>query len=674
VTDQTDGAWRRTFRTRTIITASIFAVWAVVIEARLIHLQIAQRADLQARADRQQNRTVVAPAKRGEILDRHGRILAFSVDGDSIYAVPTEIDDPVKAAATLCSVLDECSADERNVLAERLARQKAFAYVRRHASPAEVRRVAALGLDGVGFMKENRRFYPNRELAAQVLGYVGVDNTGLGGLEAAYDREVRGQPGTVLIQVDARRQAFSRLGRPPTAGATLELTIDQCLQYIAERALKAAVEENRAEGGAALIMDPRTGEILALANEPTFNPNAVRLSDDGRRRNRVVQDLYEPGSTFKVVTASAAIEEDVMKPTDVLDVSAGRISLGSRVVEDVHAYGPLSFVDVIVKSSNVGAIKIGLRLGPERLGRYVRRFGFGTRLSPDFPGENGGIVWDPAAWSDSALASVAMGYQIGVTPLQMAAAVSSVANGGELVQPRVVRAIIDGGVRTEVPRHVIRRTVSPTTAAELVSIMEAVVDRGTGQAAKLSGYTVAGKTGTAAKLTNGRYSTTDYNASFVGFVPSRKPALTIIVVIDSPHAGGYYGGTVAAPVFKKIAEAALQYLGVPSTVNPAPPVLVNRAAQRKDDPEALAPTPVVAVVSPVAGAPEDETTVPDLIGLSAREAMRTLARAGMTARLSGDGFVVDQQPPAGSALDPGAVCRLSLGRLPTTDSVPGPRP
>jgi membrane peptidoglycan carboxypeptidase len=332
----------------------------------------------------------------------------------------------------------------------------------------------------------------------------------------------------------------------------------------------------------------------------------------------------------------------------------------------VHAYGVLSFTDVIVKSSNVGAIKIGLRLGPERLGRYVRRFGFGAALSPDFPGENPGIVWDPAKLDESALASVSMGYQVSVTPLQMATAVSAIANGGELIEPRVVRAVVRDGRRAEVRPKRLGRAVSAATAAELTAIMEAVVDRGTATLAKIPGYTIAGKTGTAARLVDGRYSQTEYNASIVGFLPSRDPVATIIVVIDSPHGDQYYGGSVAAPIFKRIAEATLRQLGVSPTVNPAPPVLVTH---RDEDPESAAPRVVVMPARAAIGGAPAPQGLPDVRGLSAREALRTLGQAGVAARMTGSGFVVSQDPAAGTPIEPGASCQLRLDRL-----APGPSP
>jgi len=654
--------WRQTLKRRLLVAALALVAWSVVIEARLVYLQVGRHADLSARAERQQSRTVETTAKRGDILDRDGRVLAYSVDADSIYAVPTEISDPDAAAKSLCGVLEDCGSRERAAIADRIRRGRAFAYVRRQVSPDEARRVAALELEGIGFMKENRRFYPNKDLAAHVLGYVGIDNTGLNGLEASYDALIKGRPGTVLIQTDARRHAFSRIERPPTTGATIELTIDQYLQHVAERELRAGVEENRADGGTAVVMDPRNGEILALANWPSFNPNAYRDSRPEAQRNRAIQDLYEPGSTFKIVTASAAFEERVVDPDDQIDVSAGNIRFGARVIDDDHNYGVLSFTDVLVKSSNVGAIKVGLKLGPDRMGLYMKRFGFGRRTSPDFPGESAGIMWDPAKLTDSALASVSMGYQVGVTPLQMAAAVSSIANGGELFEPRIVRAVVADGTRTPVPHKVVRRTVSPGTAATLTAIMEEVVSRGTGTRARIPGFTVAGKTGTAQKVVDGQYSRSDYNASFIGFAPSRDPAFAIVVVIDSPHGRNlYYGGSVAAPIFQRIADAALRHQGIPPSINPAPPVLVARRDEVRERP-ASGPAQLPAIVTLASTGTGSTALFPDLRGLGARDALRMLARLGLTARVMGAGIVVEQEPAAGSPIERGSVATLRLDR------------
>jgi cell division protein FtsI (penicillin-binding protein 3) len=656
--------WRRTMRARLLVCAGALGLWTTGIEARLVYLQVVAHADLMNRADRQQNRTLYPPAKRGEIFDRKGRVLAYSVDADTIAAVPADIDDPADVAEQVCGALDSCSPERQQAIARNLGRkQMSFAYVARQVTPEEAKRVRALGLPGITLLKENRRYYPNSELGAHVVGYVGLDQVGLGGIESAYDSQIRGKDGKVLIQTDAKRHAiFSRVERPATAGAGVELTIDQYLQYVAERELRAGVEQNHALAGTAIIMDPHTGEILALANWPTFNPNAFAKADPDARSNRAIQSLYEPGSTFKIVTASAALEQQVITPDTMVETSPGFITFpGRKPIYDTHHYGLIPFTDVIVKSSNVGAIKVGLKLGPERLGDYITRFGFGQTLGPDFRGETAGIVWNPAQLNDSALASVSMGYQVGVTPLQMATAASTVANGGRRLQPRVVRAFIKDGRRLEVPHKEVREAITADTAATMTTIMEQVVERGTARAAQIPGYTIAGKTGTAAKLVNGHYQKSDYNASFVGFIPSRKPALTILVVIDSPHGNGYTGGAVSAPIFRRIAEASLTYLGVGPNLNAPPPVLVARHDPAEESDAAPQPARAASVLSATVE-PARNGLMPDLRGLSAREALKALSRIGMTARMTGDGFVVEQSPEAGSALVRGNPCALTLGR------------
>ena len=666
--------WKQVVRRRLLTAGLVFAVWTVAIEARLIFLQVFSYDELTARARGQQRDSIEAHPKRGEILDRHGRILAYSVDGDDIYARPREIDDAPAVTAQLCDAID-CSDKERSVIDARLAGSGAFAYVKRQASPDMAKRVAQLGLTGVGFLPENRRYYPNGELAAHVLGYVGIDNKGLGGIESTYDSDIRGRAGLILLQADARGRPFSRLERPPTAGATLELTIDAQIQHIAERELERGVHEHSADAGCVVIMDPNTGDILAMASWPTFNPNLFSDSEESARRNRCVQDTYEPGSTFKLVTAAAALEERVASRTDLFDVSAGQIRVGRGApVKDMHVYqAPMSFDDVIIKSSNVGAIKIGLRLGAEGLSRYIRRFGFGEALARDLPGQARGLVKSPADLeSERELASTSMGYAVSVTPLQVAAAANAVANGGELLEPRLVRASIRNGLRAEIPSRVVRRSIKQETAVELREIMEGVSERGTARNARVTGFRVAGKTGTSEKLvdyvdkatgkTLRRYSTTEHVASFVGFVPSRRPELTMLVMVDNPRGARYTGGAVAAPIFRRIAEAALRHCAVAPTVNPEPPIF-------REGPE----PPPVALVStnqrPPAVAPRlsadvdpQDGLMPDLRGMSLRQAVKTLGSFGMMAHLEGDGFVTRHQPPAGSAADRGATVTLHLER------------
>ncbi len=415
--------------------------------------------------------------------------------------------------------------------------------------------------------------------------------------------------------------------------------------------------------------------MLAIASWPTFNPNVYNAASELARRNRAVQDIYEPGSTFKVVTVAAALEERVMPVDSYIDTNPGVIRFGSSVVDEYGGrnYGVLSFTNVIVKSSNVGAIKIGLKVGPERMGLYMNRFGFGRPTSQDFPSESPGIVWSPEKLNDRALASVSMGYQVAVTPLQMAAAMSAVANGGTWIEPRVVRAEIENGVRTPVGPTATRRVISAGTAAELLPILEAVVADGTGKLAQVPGFTTAGKTGTADKIVNGRYSGSQQNVSFVGFVPSRSPALTVIVMVDTPRVGSDTGGQVAAPIFRRIAEASLRHLGIAPTVDAPPPVVV-AAAERQP----VAPASGAAwlrTIVPLAPGGGAASLVPDLRGMSAREALRTLAGLGLGARISGTGVVIEQTPEAGTPLERGVTGTLVLAReLPRRSVEPGAQP
>ena len=649
--------WRDIVRRRLVVTAGVMALWGIAIEARLVQLQVFRHDVLVERALRQRLRTIPTHPKRGEIVDRGGQILAYSVDADTIVAVPADVECPVETTRLLCEVL-ECRREQHDRILTRLDTENLFAYVQQYVSVDTARRIRALDLKGVGVLKQNRRFYPNRERAAHLIGYVGIDNQGLYGLESSYDEEISGQPGRVLMQTDARNRAFSRVERPPTAGVTLELTIDKLIQHIAERELRAAMREHHAAGGSVVVLDPATGEILALANEPTFNPNAFSLSDADARRNRATQDVYQPGSTFKIVTASAALEEGVSHPNQQIDTSPGVWYPGRRPIRDFRDYGVLSFTDMLVKSSNVAASKIGVELGAERLLRYVRRFGFGQAISEDFLGQSRGIVHPAAGLSDSDLARVSIGYTIAVTPLQMAAAMNAVANGGELIAPRVVRALLGEDGRLEVPRRVIRRAIRPETAATMTRILEDVVDHGTATAAQLTGYTVAGKTGTTEKLVDGRYSDTRNVASFAGFVPSTRPRLTILVVVDDVPSGG---GVVAAPVFQRIAEASLRHLGVPPNVGAPPPILVSAGSPT---PPIVRLTPVRAPASLAASAwtGPQRGLMPDLAGLSARAAFEIATDLGLMTRIRGDGFVVGQTLEPGSAITRGQALILRLER------------
>ena len=654
------GDWRQVLHPRVKLAAGVMVLWGIVILGRLVELQIVRYDDFVARALDQHERAIETPARRGELLARDGSVLAYDVAADTVIAEPRDVENPAETARRLCEVL-QCTADRRGRLESTLAADNGFAYVARQVSPRAAERIRNLDLRGIDFLKENRRYYPNGTLAAHLLGHVGVDNQGLHGLESLYEQTLAGEPGRVLVRLDAQQQAFRRVERRPTAGVSLELTIDSYIQHIAERELRASVREHDAEGGSVVVLDPRTGDILALANEPSFNPNAWADATSDTRRNRATQDVYEPGSTFKIVTASAALEEQVFRPEDVIDVSPGVIYYGSRPIRDVRNYGSLTFADVIVKSSNVGTSQVGVALGADRLNRYVRRFGFGQTISRDFPGESRGIVHDASRLREGGLARVSMGYNISVTPLQMAVAMNAIASGGMLMAPRLVRAELRGGAREEIPVRVVKRAIQSRTAASLTRIMEDVVVRGTARQARIEGYSVAGKTGTAEKiLPGGGYSSTDHVASFGGFVPSSRPEVTILVVVDGV---ARFGGSVAAPAFRRIGEAVLRHLGV--APNPDAPRRLLVPAEPAPFPGAR-PVRVRADASPgPAGSIVVEPGVmPDLQGVGARTALAIATELGLSTRLRGRGVVVAQAPAAGDAITRGQALTLTLERRP----------
>jgi cell division protein FtsI (penicillin-binding protein 3) len=669
-------AWRRTTALRLGMLAVLFATFVVAVVVRLVWVQTVHRAFYVAASKDQVLSTQPLVAPRGDIVDRNGRVLAMSVDAVTVKAEAFRIEGPARArvAAALCGALADCGPGDEASLVKRLASGR-YINIARQVNDAQARRVKALKIDGIYFADEPHRWYPNKELAAQVLGFAGADADGLAGLERRYDALLRGTDGKVMLELGGgktTRKPFSRVViKPEVPGRTLELTIDANLQYLAERELQAAVAENKAKGGSIVVLDPATGEILAMASCPTVNANEFGRGSQEERTNRPVEVTYEPGSTFKIVTATAALDGKVWSPDDLIDTGDGTYRIGSRrPITEAHQvrYGTLSFTDVLVKSSNIGAILIGRRIGAPLLGTYIDRFGFGTCVAPDFrPVESAGIV-RPGDWSESRLASVSMGYEIGVTALQMVVAASVVANGGELVQPRVIRAVIDGNRRDLVPRKVVRRVMTPETAAALTTIMEEVVTRGTGGRAVVKNFTVAGKTGTSNKNENNRYIN-DYNTSFVGFVPSRKPVMAIVVHIDTPRGPNKpFGGTVAAPVFGRLAEAALCYLGVPPTVDPPLPVLVARrdGVGQVSEPSSPAPVTIVPALAPIAAG---QVVLPDVRGMSLREALRVLGRIGITPRVTGDGIVVEQDPAPGTPIDFGAACRLALAR-----AIPGTQP
>ena len=616
---------------------AVLAAWAVIVIARLVQIQLVRHGEYVIKAARQQERTLALQPVRGSIIDRNGRILAESIAAESIYADPQAIVDRGQTSKALASVT-ALQMDAREI-ATKLTSASGFVWIARQLPLETTAAVKALKLPGVYFLDEHRRSYPRAMLAANVVGYAGVDGEGLAGIEHSFDAQVRGRAGRVTLLRDARRGMYLVGGEGPNRpidGNDVVLTIDSVVQFIAERALGRAVEQYHAAGGVAIVMDPRDGRILAMASNPSFDPNSYRDFSPDERRNRAVQDQYEPGSTFKIVTASAGLEEGVVTPSQILDCGDGFIQIGNTQIHEHghNRYGLITFEDVMVHSSNVGAIRVGLALGQERFYRYIRRFGFGERSGVALPGEAQGRVRRTEQWSQLSNASMSIGQEIGTTPLQVLSAIATVANGGLRVQPRIVEKVVDakGNAIYTPPQAAPVRVISEKTAAVLNEILKTVVARGTGVQAALAEHVVAGKTGTAQKAGRGGY-TDKVVASFGGYVPADRPQLAILVVVDEPK-GSEYGGTVAAPAFKEIAESTLRYLNVPPSV---PARTIDVAA------------PMLATFSQKP-APTAGSEVPDLRGLDARAAVALATSAGFRVRASGSGVVQTQQPLPGEAL------------------------
>ncbi|MEE9218102.1 MAG: penicillin-binding protein 2 [Acidobacteriota bacterium] len=544
-----------------VVVVALIATHAVFVW-RLMDLQILHADERSSLAKRQHQRLVKLDPIRGPIYDRNGHELALSIEASSVYADPSEVALPRATARKLARVL---GLNETS-LRRRLKKDAYFVWVKRKVTDRQKERVERMKLPGVSFVQENRRSYPNGTLAAHVLGYVGIDNEGLAGIEYSHDAEIRGEPGLVRTFWNAHGEGIhARTERVPTGGASLVLTLDRVIQHLAERELAEAVRKHRALSGSAVVLEPATGAVLALANVPTYNPNHPRRSPISAWRNRAVMDAYEPGSTFKMFVAAAALEEGLTRPSERIYCEKGAVRVGRRFIRDHKPFGDLSYAEVLQESSNVGSIKVGLRLSASRFFESMASFGFGVRSGIELAGENSGILRSPSAWSEQSQAMLSIGQEVSVTPLQLAAAAAALANGGVYHKPYLVERVIgrDGRVLRVARRDPGRRLISTETSQTLRHMLEGVVLRGTGRRARVAGYSAAGKTGTAQKIDHtGRYSRRNFVASFVGWAPAQAPALVILVVIDSPQ-GNYHGGSVAAPVFSRIALPALQYLRVP---------------------------------------------------------------------------------------------------------------
>ncbi|HUL76079.1 MAG TPA: penicillin-binding transpeptidase domain-containing protein [Vicinamibacteria bacterium] len=645
-----------------MLLALSISLWALVVGIRLVHLQVLGREFFVQQGTRQSERTLNLDPRRGPILDRSGRPLAVSVDAESLYAVPQDVTDPPATAAALARALSLDPAGRRDVLAKLQQRSRAFVWIQRKVDPTTARRVRELQLEGVGFLTEHRRYYPQRELAAQVLGYVGLDDAGMYGVEYAFEKEIRGRAAKVVVHTDARRRPVAQTERPSTDGATVVLALDEAIQHVAERELERSMAQTQAATGSVIVVEPFSGEVLAMAGRPTFNPNRYGAYPSSRWRNGAVSDFFEPGSVFKIVTAAAGIQENVVTPGEVLDCGHGRIEIAGIVINDHAVFDRLTFTQAVTKSSDIGMIRVAQRLGRDNFARYVRSFGFGAPTGVDLPGESPGLLRPPARWSALSLPSMSFGQEIGVTALQVTMAAAAVANGGYLMKPIVVKRVEDaeGRLVRETRPLVQRRVLEPDTVDTLTEILRAVVREGTGRRAAVPGYVVAGKTGTAQKIdATGRYSPVDHVASFAGWAPASHPALVILASLDSPRGAATQGGDVAAPLFARVLEGALRILAVP----PDEPGRVLRAVAAP--PESIVPAvyrPQVRGRPDVAPPAEEPGLMPDLWGRSAREAAIAAARRGLAVELRGSGRVVAQSPEAGTEIEPGATCVLTLGR------------
>ena len=617
-------------------------VWVTLIISKLFWLQVLRHQEFVEKAQKQQLHTFEVAPRRGVLYDRNLRELAMTVQADSVWAIPSEIEDKpatVHALAQIVHVGNDSSPVDawtsESQIGARVNASHGFAWIARRVTPETAARVKALNLKGVYFQKEFERFYPDNEIAAQVLGYVGVDDDGLGGLERKFDARLHGQPGRVSAAVDARRHVLGSTVQEPEPGENLVLSIDENIQFIAERALDAAMERTRAANGTVVVQDVHTGQVLALAIRPTFNPNDFRHTTPQLLRNHAVSDVYEPGSTFKLVTYAAAIDEKIVTPDDKIDCQGGAITFNGRTIHDDKSdhYGVITVHEALEHSSDVAAVKLALRMGPDHFYEYIHNFGFGMKSGMELPGETRGLLRPPPKWGATSIGSIAMGQEVAVTPLQLVSMVSTIANGGIYLPPHIVMAAqpksdsANGAsakqqTPTPQPFHPggdlpnplppgAHRVISTLAAAEMRKMMEGVVLYGTGRQAQLNGYSSGGKTGTAQKIDpqTHKYSKTMHVASFAGIAPVNSPVIAVAVILDDPKGGGvsYYGGAASAPVFTQVAQQTLEYLGVPHDVDIHPVHAPAKGGAAKEvEPEQEHTGDVTALIAAVNDLPSDD--------------------------------------------------------------------
>ncbi|MFO7578538.1 MAG: penicillin-binding protein [Pelovirga sp.] len=634
----------------------LFILAFCVIAVRAYQLQVVEAPELRARADQQRSHVVKLAPRRGTIFDREGHPLAVSLETDSLFADPQMIQDPATAAKKLAPLLKQSQAELQKSLSEKNRR---FVWLERLIDPDTAQQVRDLKITGLNFVPERKRYYPQSNIAAHVIGFTGLDPRGLEGIELEYDRLLQGEPELLVSVRDARGRGLATAEAPVQGGSSghnLHLTLDRSLQYIAEKELARAVKESRAVGGTVVMLEPTSGRILALASWPDFNPNMAGRYRADQRRNRVVCDMYEPGSTFKPFLLAGILEEKLLQPTETVFCENGQYRVGGSTVRDYKKFGHLSLEEMLKVSSNIGFVKLGKVLERERFHRYLTSFGFGTKTGLDFPGEAGGVLRPPSRWFEIDLAAISFGQGVSVTPLQMTTAMAVIANGGLLMEPYLVEKVTDDDgqvVRRRLP-EVRHRVISERTAQLVRNMMVSVTEPGgTGTRAALPGYRVAGKTGTAQKVdpVTGGYSLDKRVGSFIGFVPADNPALVMSVTLDEPQ-GDRYGGLIAAPVFARIASQSLAHMNIlprDQVVN-----LEELAVNSPDPLPDLAPLLPEQVQS-------DGLVMPDFQGKSYRQVLQTMEQRGLNLKLTGSGRVVEQFPAPGKVIPYGKEAWVRFG-------------
>ncbi len=602
-------------------------------------MQFVKGAELSEKATQNRMRDVPVESKRGIIYDRNGRELAISISADSVYAIPAEIKRSQTEQETAQKLSQVLGLDQENTL-KKITANSSFEWIKRQISPEQAQQIRDMKLAGIDLTEESRRFYPKGTLASHVLGISGTDNTGLEGIDHYYNDLVGGTKGRIIIEHDAAGREIPEATHKyiaPVDGGNLILTLDETIQYIVERELDKVFAERQAKSAAAIVMDPKTGEILALTSRPTFDPNNYNDSPASNRRNFAINDSYEPGSTMKITTAAMALEENLVN-RDTQFYCPGYVKVGKETIgcPNHRAHGSQTFAQIVENSCNVGFVKVGLDLGADKYFKYLHGFGFGQPTGIDLPGEAKGILVQPANAKPIDLATMAMGQANAVTALQLTNAVAAVANDGKLMKPHLLKQVVDNEgnvVETYGPEEV-RQVISAATAKELCWILEGEVTNGTGRNAYIEGYRVGGKTGTAQKVgPGGRYLDNEYVASFIGLAPSDDPRLVVMVVVDAPQGYPYYGGWVAAPAAREIISDSLRYLEVP----------------------------LRTVEGNIAPQQAEQVIIPNVINLPLAEAQSLMGNRGLTVKVVGEGGLVWQQTPrAGSKLTKGAQVIISM--------------